>query len=156
MALFEFEAVYQNDMQYINPEEKMMKLVKLALASVAAVMSLSASATNYVFVAGNDTAETRICVAAVQNDLLSYRQEVKKFTGASPNSNRQHTLIANKLNCNDKNVALFARKYGAEKTANFITRYLRKTVSIRRDIANLKVEDLDKSGETKVIVVTAK
>ena len=124
--------------------------MKIGLAAVIATGSFSALAGNYVFVAGDSTPETKLCVTAAENDVFGYRKSVNKFGFQSKLNTLKHKAIANQLKCNGQNLAAFTQQYGAEDMAEFISPYLNQSVSITRDAASLD------SATPQVIVVTAK
>ena len=126
-----------------------MKTLKTSIVVIAATLSFSAVA-NPSFVAGDQTAETKMCLAAVTNDLHDYKKYVENFSFEKVTNTRDHRLFANKLECNGQNVVKFARTYGAEKTANFINSYRSQNVSVRQDVANIETP-----LELESLVVTA-
>lgn len=133
----------------------MMKFVKTALLTSALLISSTASAGNHTFVAGDASVETKLCLAAVNNNLAKYRKQVKSFAKDTKITALKHRVVANNLKCNDEKVAIFANNYGADKTSEFIIRHMRKSVSVSREVAvidRLESNELDKSN---VIVVTA-
>lgn len=109
-----------------------MKNLKTMMLATVATLAFPLSAAQYVFVAGNDSLETKVCIAAAENNLTKYK---KKVSLLSTKRTPTYRLIANTLRCNDKNVANFASHYGANKTAAFIGRYTDHEVIIRREIS---------------------
>jgi|GEM_PF-2796489 len=126
-----------------------MKFVKIGLLSVMASVSVAATASQTKFVAGDDSIETQICISAAQNELRQYRKNVAKISTKTPMQSRNHVIVANTLQCNDQKVVNFARSYGANRTADYIARHLKPSVSVIRDVAVVEKQD------AKVIVVTA-
>lgn len=132
-----------------------MKFVKLALLPLALAYTATASAGNYKFVAGDASDETKLCISAVSNNVSKYRKQVSDFAKDTKVVVRKHRLIANNLECNDMNIARFAHNYGADKTADFISRYVRKSVSISRETASIEAPESKSSDKPTVIVVSA-
>ena len=130
-----------------------MKFVKFGLLSVAAALSFSANAGDFLFKAGDQTTETKICIAAAENNLKQYRDTVKKLSVQTPMRVKNNIAVANGLKCNQDDIAVFARKYGANDTAAHISRYLTRNVSIRRDVVEVNMPE--KATLPQVIVVTA-
>lgn len=133
-----------------------MNQFQSALIFIASTLTLAANASETKFVAGDKTLETQICVAAVQNNILKYRQSVRKISNFQPLPRHNHKIIANRLTCNDQNIASFARSFGAEDTARYISRYLIRRVDVSRDLAiSRSDEDSLNQKEPETIIVTA-
>jgi len=109
-----------------------MNNVKTLLLAACVTTALPLSAAQYVFVAGNDSMETKLCIAAAENNLKKYKKTARAFSL----NKSVHQVVANKLSCNDQNLASFAWKYGAADTAGFIGRYTESGVIIRREISD--------------------
>ncbi|MCG7533031.1 DUF3718 domain-containing protein [Psychrobium sp. MM17-31] len=100
-----------------------MKTLLLTLASGLLLTSTAAHAGQFKFVAGNDSPYTQFCVAAANNNLMNYNQRVD----SSGLSDRH---VAKNTQCNGENIANFAAKYGADKTAKHINRFRRGNITI--------------------------
>lgn len=128
----------------------MKNTYKLALATLV-FTAVPASAAQYVFVSGNNSAETKICIAAAKGNVHRYKISAKSL------SNRANVqqLIANKLTCNEQHIAEFARQYGAVKTANYISRYAKHGIIIKREISEVSgVSKPIASIDNEIIYVT--
>ncbi|TQV72090.1 DUF3718 domain-containing protein [Aliikangiella marina] len=127
-----------------------MKLLKLSVLAVGLAGTSVAMAGSQQFIAGDKTKETAMCIAAASNNVQDYKSLVENYRTTSLVKVRDHQLFANKLTCNDVNIAKFARQYGAEKSAKFISKYLDQNILIRQDIANTQP-----INTSKTIVVSA-
>ncbi len=107
-----------------------MKALTVTLISGIIFCASSAQAGEFKFVAGNDSTYTKFCVAAANNNLMQYNQQVDN-SGLSDRHVAQATL------CNGENIANFAAKYNAQRTAKHINRYRRGNVTIT-DFAAVK------------------
>ena len=115
-----------------------MKLLKLGVLAVGLAGTSTAMAGGHEFIAGDKSKETAICIAAASNNVRVYKSLVENFRSSSLVKVRDHQLFANKLTCNEVNVAKFARQFGANDSARFITKYLDQNILIRQDVANTK------------------
>jgi len=118
-----------------------MKNIKKSLAGLALLVALPLGATNYVFIAGNNNLDTKLCIAASQDNLSKYKRIARAL---SPNrlehrmlSHKIHTHLAANLQCNNQSVLAFARQYDADRTSSFLTRYSEHEVLINREISQL-------------------
>jgi hypothetical protein len=124
-----------------------MKNLKSITLAIVATVALPLSATQYVFVPGDNSLGTKICIAAAENNLPKYKRQVRL---TSVKKVPDYRIIANTLTCNDQNLARFAMQYQANKTAAFINRYSEHEVIIRREVSDASnvlesvVEDDDK------------
>lgn len=129
-----------------------MKNLKPFLLASLAVAVLPLSAAQYVFVPGNDRLETKVCIAAAENNLSKYKSRVRLL---SNQKKPQYRVVARKLTCNDQNLASFARQYNADETASFISRYSNHEVIIRREISHINEQLITPELDSdKVIYVT--
>jgi len=122
--------------------ENIMKLLTVIVASTIAVASLSANAGQYKFVAGNDNAQTQLCVAAGNNHVMRYDEKVNAL-GLSKRYAAQSTV------CNGLNIGAFATKYHALNTAKQINRFSKGNVTI----TDLAFSDIKKSNDVTIITV---
>ena len=121
-----------------------MKSALTLLLSVLAVFALSANGATYKFVAANDQPGTQLCVSAVKNNLLGYKNMARHYR-------MSQKIIANNLTCNGMGIATFAASYQADRTAAYINKYRKGQVSIT-DIAALPVAKDDEQGVIVVMV----
>lgn len=125
-----------------------MKNIKTLLVAIAAAAALPLSAANYVFIAGNDTTETKLCIAAAEDNLKRY----KKTARALSMKKSIHRTLAEKLDCNDQSVLAFAQEYDAHSTAGFISRYSKEQVIIKREVSEVAKASID-DGKTIYVTV---
>lgn len=107
-----------------------MKTLTVTLISGLIFCANSVQAGDFKFVAGNDSIYTKFCVAAANNNLMQYNMRVNN-SGLSDRHVAQATL------CNGENIANFAAKYNAQRTAKHINRYRKGNVTIT-DFAAVK------------------
>jgi hypothetical protein len=126
-----------------------MNILKLTFATAIILASYNVNATNYKFVAADQSRETKVCVHAGNNN----KDRLKATMRLSSDSNR---FIANHVTCNDMVLVQFAYKYDALETANYLNRYTKVTNRIPetnitiRDIAAIGNQD---KGEVKIIYI---
>jgi hypothetical protein len=134
-----------------------MNIIKYGLIFASAAISISASASNYIFKAGDSSAETQICIAAASDNLRGYRSKVRSLSFRTTTRLRVNSLVANKLSCNNLNIVAFSKQYGAETTANHISRYLNRNTSIHIKESEYisAVTNDSKSTDKKTIIVTS-
>ena len=119
-----------------------MKITKYLLIPALATVALSAAATTYVFVPANDRISTKLCVAAANNKVSTYRN-------VEDMSRLSSQFITNKMTCNDQDIVSFSAKYGAMKTAAYIDRHNKHRVTITDLASAIKPKNSD-----EVIFVT--
>ena len=91
----------------------MKKLTITALAALATLASINASAT--VFEATNNSAETNICVAAAKGNTSKFYQTLRQ-------QQRDIRTVAKGVKCNGVDIAQFAKVNGANKIARKLSR----------------------------------
>lgn len=97
-----------------------MNIFKLAFTAAIILIFYNANATNYKFVAADQSRETKICVHAGNNN----QDRLKATMRLSSDSNK---FIANHVKCNDMVMVQFAYKYDALDTAKYLNRYTKVT-----------------------------
>ena len=127
---------------HLKTKETIMKFAKYVLIPALATVALSAAATTYVFVPANDRVSTKLCVAAGNNKVSTY----KHVEDMSRLSSR---YITNKMTCNDQDIVSFSTRYGAMKTAAYINRHNKHRVTIS-DLASAAKQN----NSDEVIFVT--
>lgn len=120
-----------------------MKLLTIALVSALTLGTATANAATYKFVAGNNSTPTQLCVAAGNNNLMKYRSNIKDTA-------LTEQYAANKITCNGYNIATFANKYNAMRTAKHINKYKRGSVAI----TDLALGSEKPSNDKEIIIVT--
>ncbi len=128
-----------------------MKNLKTLLLAIAATTALPLSAAQYVFVPGNTSVETKICIAAAEDNLSKYKSMHRLLSS----KRSVYSIVANQLKCNDENVASFAKHYDANRTANFINRFTDPSVIIRREISDVGRQSIvPNMGDDEIVYVT--
>lgn len=124
--------------------------------------TLITHAANYKFVALDNSKETKICIAAVKDNIKNLKKEAVGFPLATTylmsNSSFRMKFIANKLKCNNTNIADFARKYNALYTFNYLNDFANKwnkalpTSGTIKDIAE---QDSKSQNEKEILILVA-
>lgn len=96
----------------------------------------SASATEYRFIATDNSQETRLCVVAASNRLGKLKTEVSE----SAHSPRYQ---ANSVRCNGASLAQFAHQYGADKTYRYLASH---SMAKNKATENVTIRDLSASA----------
>ncbi|WNC71564.1 DUF3718 domain-containing protein [Thalassotalea psychrophila] len=123
-----------------------MKFANLSILALLIGASPVTLASQYKFVATDNNPLTKICLAAVQDNLLRYTRVVK-------NNGFTYQVIANHLKCNDQNIADFAYSYNSIRTAKFINVYRKHAVSF----TEIAVHSSSKGPhDIEVIYITSK
>jgi len=125
-----------------------MKTLKLISVIVAAGFTMSSNANHYQFVAGDNSIETKICVAAVTNDKHALKRKIRR-------SGDHVRSIARNLMCNDQIIANFAYMYNASETFAYLDRYTPKKYKTNRP--SVTIQDITaKHGKTTVVLIASK
>ncbi|QYK04859.1 DUF3718 domain-containing protein [Shewanella zhangzhouensis] len=109
-----------------------MKARIILIPALLLGLTATASATEYRFIAADNSPETLMCVAAGSNKLTKLRMQIAE----SNSSARYH---ANSIRCNDKSIAQFAYSYGADKAYDYLASHSREQ---NRVIENVTIKDL--------------
>ena len=129
-----------------------MKMLKPVCLIIASSFALSASASEYNFVAADNTIGTKLCMSAVTNDVKELRQLANKVERNTKIINQKVKVIARNQNCNGENIVHFASKFGAKDTTKLMAKYLTPSVTVREEIAqNLEAAKQQSEGKTIVI-----
>ncbi|MGX5173960.1 hypothetical protein ACUR5C_08065 [Aliikangiella sp. IMCC44653] len=131
----------------------MKKLSMVISALAASSIALSANAGSYEFAAADNSHGTQLCIAAVTNDLAKYRSLVNEFEKGTRLESRAHRVVANKQKCNDINIVRFSRMYQAGETSRFMSQFLERSVSVKRDLA--EQAPLDKNALVKPVILVS-
>jgi hypothetical protein len=123
----------------------------VVVVALSSLLSLPANASNYRFIAGDNSVDTQICLSAAMNN--KYR--MKRYIAWSKNTAK---AIANNLVCNDLNIIDFAYKYQAVKTFAHLNRYrsAQYKVSITDIVATNNDSLSPESGLTRIVVTASK
>jgi len=125
-----------------------MKSAKLVLIVIGVMLSFSASSEKYRFVAGDNSVGTKICLTALKDNVIRYHQKLKDYRVSK-------SYAANKLLCNDENLASFAQHFNALKIEKAVNRYRKSYVVIRvsdNKKENSAIKNLPKVAINKVAV----
>ncbi len=129
-----------------------MKNLKTLMLTIVATTALPLSAAQYVFIPGDNSHGTKICIAAAENNLPKYKRKVNLATVSRI---PEYRTIANTLRCNDQSLASFAMQYEANKTAAFINRYSQHEVIIRRELSDISHPPVaSELNDDKIVYVT--
>jgi hypothetical protein len=110
-------------------------MYKLTIAAMlcSSFLALPSHATNYKFVALDNSSETKLCIAAGSNDTKSMRKTMRH--------NKEHIRqVANTVECNNMAIAHFAYRYDADKTFKVLDRASSR--KIRKNTPHVIIRDL--------------
>ncbi|MDH5433006.1 MAG: DUF3718 domain-containing protein [Gammaproteobacteria bacterium] len=131
-----------------------MKYFKYLFLAILTSATTYISADTYEFVAYDDSMETKICVAAVKDDVKRYSRLVDNFPLQTRFTSQNHVIISNKLKCNNQNIFKFSQNFGAKNTTAFMSKYIKKSVIIKRDLTEVPEPVLNNtSNKHRVIIV---
>jgi len=116
-----------------------MNILKLMPFIILIFYAFNTSATQYKFVAGDDSFATKMCIYA-GSDNKSRLRRAKEFSFDTPRS------IANTIQCNDMTIARFAKKYHAMNTFKYLNRLTR--VSLREYDTKVEIKDVTAATST--------
>jgi hypothetical protein len=125
-----------------------MKHLKLfTLVPILLFYSISTYATEYEFVAMDSSKETKLCVAAVTNDMKKLRRLISHNYGMRDIG----STVAKTVLCNDVIIANFAYEYQANDTVDYLDRYTpRKYKKMRTSIT---IKDITAKVNEKPTVI---
>ncbi|ABM01438.1 DUF3718 domain-containing protein [Shewanella amazonensis] len=109
-----------------------MKARILFIPALLLGLTATAGATEYRFIAVDNSPETQMCVAAGSNKVTKLRMQFNEASG----SPRYH---ANSIRCNDRSIAQFAHAYGADKAYDYLASHSRDK---NRVIESVTIKDL--------------
>jgi hypothetical protein len=136
-----------------------MKMLNLISAVVVlAFTGSSNAAVNYQFVAADNSIDTKICLAAVTNDMNKLRLNIMRSSASARGVHSGARTVARTLMCNDQIVANFAYQYHASKTFEYLDLYTPKKYKGKRP--DVTIQDIIASNanqeETTVVLVASK
>jgi hypothetical protein len=124
--------------------ESDMKHLKLLLVLLTLAFSQFIGAEELIVAPGNSSLETKICMAAFNNDLSKLKSTISKVAPeAAGYRGWKLRSVARKYKCNNTNIVKFARRFDATNTVNLLAKYLGKTVTISRQAASATTESLN-------------
>ncbi|MEW6996355.1 DUF3718 domain-containing protein [Colwelliaceae bacterium BS250] len=124
-------------------------IAALVLVNIA-LFATAQGSTKYIFKAADNSLNTKICVAAVNNNLVG----LKKASRADRLGIKD---ITRHLKCNGLDITNFAATYDAYDTTLYLSKMAPKKYKI--DLNQVEITDLAKnssSGQTKIIYVSSK
>lgn len=126
-----------------------MNILKLMSLVLLLFFATNVKATQYKFVAGDNSFATNACVLAGSDDKARLRRS-KDYSNYTPRD------IANTIQCNNMTIASFAKKYQAMNTYSYLNKLTK--LSLREYDTNVEIQDVttaaaDTSDVVKVIVV---
>jgi len=133
-----------------------MKAFNLMVAIVILFCSSNVNATNYKFVAVDNSSSTKLCMAAVTNNMKSLRYQIRHIR----QPHQQIRDIANTVQCNNQIIANIAKTYNALDTFAYLNRftaskYKKQQTSVTiQDLAAVK--SIDKKKKTVVIMIASR
>lgn len=125
----------------------------------ALIMSLSfvsgAQASNVSFEAGDNSAETKLCILAASNNLAATKHYISRIARSEGlRKGNQVAFLTKNLTCNDTDIVKFAATYNAGKTFKYLNRRAYKEHRLDTDTS---ISDLAKTfDKPTLIVVTSK
>ena len=129
----------------------MTKQIIISLIA-AATVSFQAQAAEYDFIAEDNSATTRLCIAAATDDVAEVRKQVRNLRTAP---HIQYKTVVNSVRCNGEVAASFAHTYGAMETFSYLFKYTEKRN--KRGIPRTSVEEVVSNapgkGEQETILI---
>lgn len=128
-----------------------MKHLKLiTLVPILLFHSISTYAVEYQFVAADRSLETKICIAAVTNDI----KKLKRLISFETHSGAKD--IARSILCNDIIIANFAYEYQASDTVAYLDRYTSREDKKMRTRITIKDITAQAQGKPEVLIVAGR
>lgn len=125
-----------------------MKHLKLfTLVPILLFYSISTYATEYEFVAMDGSKETKMCVAAVTNDMKKLRRLISHNYGIRDVGR----TVAKTVFCNDVIIANFAYEYQANDTVDYLDRYTPR--KYKRMRTSITIKDITAKVNEKPTVI---
>ncbi len=120
--------------------------------------SAFAAESNIIFKAADNQPATKLCFAAVTDNLSKTKQlmgRVAKLHGITSNitMGNQVRLATKTISCNDMNLVDFTAKYNAQSTFDFIN--ARAPLGYRIDVDQVKIIDLAQANKEMIIMLTS-
>jgi hypothetical protein len=118
-----------------------MNILKFIAGAALLYLPFNLPAVELQFQAANNSLETRLCVAAVTDNLVRLRSYVYRYE-------RTPRFVARHIDCNGQNITAFALKYGAETTGKMLHRFNPK-------VGEVSITDIAALNQGNVIMVKA-
>ncbi len=117
----------------------------------------NAISADYQFIAGDKSVTTKLCVAAVSNNLMATKRYIRGIGVQSFDQSAQVKLALNAVTCNGQNMLEFTANYNADKTFNYLNKRASKKHRIHdKDVRIIDIAKQSKSDEVIVLVVTSR
>ena len=128
----------------------MKHLKLLILLPILLFCSINTYATEYQFVAGDRSLETKMCIAAVTNNVKKLKRLIafETYYGVKD--------IARAVFCNDLIIANFAYEYQANDTLAYLDRYTPKKEKRLRTRITIKDITAQAQGRPKVLMIASR
>jgi hypothetical protein len=124
------------------------------ISSILFCCSINTYAAEFEFVAGDNTHETKICIAAVNDNT---QVMVSKLKMMSIKTALRYRSMLNIIQCNGQFIGNFAKKYHAENTSAYLAKYTNKWN--KKHQPNITIKDLTNAqgmNEEENIIVLAR
>ncbi|WNC71944.1 hypothetical protein RGQ13_17775 [Thalassotalea psychrophila] len=128
---------------------------------VFTLFSSKVNAANITFKAGDDSLATKLCLAAVSNDLQKTKRYISRLalmTGINTGMYGRTNFASDDIRCNDTDLVKFTAQYNAKDTFEFINKRAMKKYRLNTD--EVKVIDLARQNSMnntpQVIVITSR
>lgn len=116
---------------------------------------------NFTFTAGDESAATKLCIAAVSNDLQSSKKYINRLAlsdGVTAGMYIKTKYVSNDIRCNNTDLVKFTAQYNAKDTFDFFNHRAMKKYRLSND--EVKIIDLarvdNNNSEPQVIVITSR
>lgn len=124
-------------------------ITALVLTNIAFFTTAEGS-TKYQFKAADNSLDTRMCVAAANNNLIRLKQAARMADLGIKG-------ITRKLACNNRDITHFAATYGADKTTKYLSKKAPKKYKVNLgDVEITEIAQNSSSGIVQVIYVSSK
>ena len=135
-----------------------MKHFKLLWVLLTLAFSQFIGAEELIVVPGDSSLETKICMAAFNNDLSKLKSTISKVAPQAAGYRAwKLRSVARKYKCNDTNIVNFARRFDATNTVGLLAKYLPRTVIITQKVTSVSTESLSPekhSGKPTIVYGT--
>ena len=133
-----------------------MKNISLMISTAVILFSYSQSIqANYVFVAKDNSAATKLCVATGNNDLTQVKKSVKKMHVSSTRASERAKIATLSIQCNNMNLVEFAANFDAIDTFDYFNKKAPKYM--RLPVDEISIEDVNAKANSPIqtIIVSA-
>lgn len=128
---------------------------------VFTLFSGKANAASTTFVAGDDTLATKLCIAAVSNDVQKTKSHINRLAlmaGINTGMYSKTKFATDDIRCNNTNLVNFTAQYNAKDTFEYFNKRAEKKYRLNTD--EIKVIDLARQNalpsQPQIIVITSR